>query len=314
MILIVKTLLIVDSHAIIHRAFHAIPMLHSQSGMPTNAVYGFFAMIDKAIIDFQPTHLVTCFDTPKKTFRKELFEGYQSKRPPLQDDLRPQIQIIKDLVDSAKIARFEKEGFEADDVIGTITSRFKHLDIRILILTGDKDILQLVDDNVLVVTPQTGMSTIKIYNPEEVQNKFQIDPLQIPDYKALAGDSSDNYHAAKGIGPKTATKLLHQFQTIEKLYENINQLENEKVKAILMESKENVILFKQIATIVKDVELDCSIDDMIYKGFDLEMKEKLSEWQLYSLLKRFFNEKKPNILPKKIEEKPKDPDPQLGLF
>lgn len=310
-----NTLLIIDAHAIIHRAYHALPPMRSRTGIPTNAVYGFFGMLDRAIIDFKPSHVVTCFDTPVKTFRKDLFDGYQSKRPPLQDDLRPQIPLIKELVDTAGIARFEKEGYEADDVIGTLTNRFKSADVRVMILTGDKDILQLVDEHVLVITPQTGMSTIKIYNPEAVQKKLDIEPLQIPDYKALAGDPSDNYHAAKGIGPKTAVKLLHQFNTIENLYEHINEVENPKVKAILEEHKENVLLFKQIATIVRDVDIDCTLENTEFKGFQQPMRDKLSELQLYSLLKRFFNEKKPeNIPPKKVAAVSDSPDPQLGLF
>ena len=308
-----KTLLLVDSHAIIHRAFHALPLLKSQSGLYTNAVYGFFGMLDKAIIDFQPSHLVTCFDTPKPTFRKKLFEDYQAKRPPLQDELRPQIPLIKELLNDAGIARFEKPGFEADDVIGTLAERFKHEDIRILILTGDRDILQLVDNNVMVVTPQTGMSTIKLYTPEEVVKKFDISALQIPDYKALAGDASDNYNTARGIGPKTAAKLLHQFHTIENMYDHIDEVENEKIRNILVEYKDKVILFKQIATIVRDVDIECNLEQAEFKGFHENMKEKLTSLQLYSLLKRFFNEKKPTP-PKKVEEEKKEDNSQLGLF
>ena len=293
-----NTLLLVDSHAIIHRAYHALPPLRSQSGIPTNAVYGFFSMLDRAIIDFKPSHVITCFDTPKPTFRKDLYEDYQANRPSMQDDLKPQFGTIKELLDCAGIVRFERPGFEADDVIGTLATKFKSKDMRVLILTGDKDILQLVDEHVIVITPQTGLSTIKLYNPEEVHKKFDIQPLQIPDYKALAGDPSDNYHAAKGIGPKTAVKLIHQFNTIENLYEHLDEVENEKVKNILLQSKEKVILFKKIATIVTDVDIECNEDEVLFKGFAKPMRDRLSELQLYSLLKRFFNEKKP-VPPKK---------------
>lgn len=308
-----NTLLIIDAHAIIHRAYHALPPLRTQLGVPTNAIYGFFGMLDRAIIDYQPTHLVTCFDTPKPTFRKELFVDYQAKRPPMEDDLRSQFTLIKDLVDSAGIARFEKPGFEADDVIGTITNKFKSKDMRVFILTGDKDILQLVDENVFVITPQMGLTTVKIYNPEEVVKKFGISPLQIPDFKALAGDPSDNYHAAKGIGPKTAVNLLHQFNTIENLLDHIPEVEKEKVRSILTESKENILLFKKIATIVTDVDVECSVDTIKFKGFAQDMRAKLTELQMYSLLKRFFNEKKPEP-PPKVEVKKNDDSSQMGLF
>lgn len=306
-----NTLLIVDAHAIIHRAFHALPPMQSKDGTPTNAVYGFFGMLDRAIIDFHPTHLVTCFDTPKPTFRKELFKDYQASRPPMQDDLKPQIPVIKELIDSAGIARAEQPGFEADDVIGTLATRFDDDQTRILILTGDRDILQLVNKNIFVITPQTGMSSTKLFTPAEVHDKYQLSPIQIPDYKALAGDSSDNYHAAKGIGPKTAIRLLQQFNTIENLFNNIDAVEQEKIKNSLLEHKEKIILFKQIATIIRDVNVPLQEPELVFKGFNNSMKDKLSELQLFALIKRFFAEK-PFIAPKKTSNTVDES--QLGLF
>ncbi len=299
----------------IHRAFHALPPLRNRNGVMTNAVYGFFMMLQKTIIDFQPTHLVVCFDTPKPTFRKELFNDYQSKRPPMDDNLKPQFGMVKDLLDKAHIARLEKEGFEADDVIGTLATRHKKDFDRVLILTGDKDILQLVDEKVWVIAPIVGLSSIKLYNPEEVKTKLGVDPLQVPDYKALAGDSSDNYKTAKGIGPKTAIGLIEQFKTIENLLSNIDKVEKEKTRVILEEYKETITLFKQIATIVKDCDVEMSFDQTEFKGFDKEMLPALQDMQLFTLAQKIFNAPRPAKAESlKVQTAKEETTPQLDLF
>lgn len=310
---IMKTFLLVDGHAIIHRAYHAIPPLHNKDGIPTNAVYGFFAMLHRATIDFKPDYLIVTFDTPKPTFRKVMYKGYQSKRPPMVDDLKPQIGLIKTLLDKAHIKRLEKEGFEADDIIGTLATQCLNKDIRVLILTGDKDIMQLSQPNIVIMSPQTGLSSIKLYTPEEVQIKMGIKPEQIPDFKALAGDPSDNYPGAEGIGAKTAAKLLDQFQTIENLYEHLDKVENEKLRNVLVSNKENVLMFKKIATIVTNIELNFPVEESQFTGFHDEMKVELTKLQLSSLLKRFFSSTEP--VKKMVEEKkPLKPEDQMGLF
>lgn len=312
-----KTLLLIDGHAIIHRAFHALPPLTNRDGIQTNAVYGFFTMLHRTLSDYKPTHLVVCFDTPKPTFRKELFQGYQSKRPRMDDTLKPQIPLIKALLDAGKIGRIEKEGFEADDMIGTLSEKYKKLDYRVLILTGDKDILQLVDDNVLVITPITGLSNVKLYTTQEVINKFFVQPTQIPDWKALAGDPSDNYPGAVGIGPKTAANIIAQFGDVETLYDKIDQLENLKAKQILINSKKNVLLFKNIATIKRDVEILNDVDTCEFKGFSEELRVEMEKLQMNSIIKRFFEGKPivPHIIPDKKVEKKEGPDnSQLDLF
>lgn len=310
-----KTLLLIDGHAMIHRAFHALPPLRNKNGVLTNAVYGFFMMLHKTVIDFQPTHLVVCFDTPKPTFRKELFEGYQAKRPPMDDGLRPQFGMIKELLDKAHVARLEKEGFEADDVIGTLATRYKNDFDRILILTGDKDILQLVDEKISVITPITGLSTIKLYTPDDVKVKMGVEPLKIPDYKALAGDPSDNYQTAKGIGPKTAVGLIEKFQTIENLLANLNQVEKERIRGILEEYKETIILFKQIATIVKNVDVEMSFDQTQFNGFSQEMLPALHELQLFTVAQKLLNAARPAKAESlKVEPPKQNPTDQLDLF
>ncbi len=313
-----KTLLLIDAHAMIHRAYHALPdTLTSQNGTPTNAVYGFFLIIQKVITDFRPSHIAICFDTPKPTFRKKLFKDYQGKRPEMENTLKVQIPIIKELLTQGGMQCLEKPGFEADDVIGTLAERYKDTFDRVLILTGDRDLLQLVDSKVYVITPKFGVANFNLFTPDEVLAKFGVTPEYIPDYKALVGDSSDNYNTAKGIGPKTALKLLGQFNTIEDLLANTDKIENEKWRTILNEYKDTIILFKQIATIVRNVEVHSDDKNMKFNGFAPEMKTKLNELNLYTLQSKLFNsksEKKEESKKNIIEETNSDNSKQMDLF
>jgi DNA polymerase-1 len=318
-----NTFLLIDAYAIIHRAFFALPELSTNEGTPTNAIYGFFTMLHKAINDFQPTHIAVCFDTPKPTFRKELFKEYQAHRPKAVDGFKVQIPLIKELLDAGGIRRIEKEGFEADDVIGTLATRFSSQE-KILILTGDKDIMQLARENVFIITPQKGISTISIYGPQEVMERFGIPPELIPDFKALMGDPSDNYKGAPGIGPKTATKLLQEFKSIEHLLEHAEEVTPERVKNILTENKDSIQMSHTLARIKTDIELECKIEDFAFTGFKSPMREQLEKLQLFSLIGRLFGGKQPSLtretakkaLP--VEEKPSkktDVDEnQLDLF
>lgn len=283
-----KTLLIVDGHAMIHRAFHALPPMTSANGTPTNAVYGFFNMLYKAIQDFKPTHLAITFDTPVPTFRKELLEEYQASRPSLPDELTIQFAIIKELLTADGIPCLEKAGFEADDVIGTLATTYKNDDTDVYILTGDKDILQLVQPHIKVIMPKIGLSNVVVYDPEKVLEKMGVPPDQIPDYKALAGDSSDNYGGVKGLGPKTAIGLLQQFQSIENMYANIDKVEREKLRDSLLEYKEKVMLLKTIATIRLDVPVETSLEKMEIQPYAHDFLIALQKYQFNSLIKRYF--------------------------
>jgi DNA polymerase-1 len=312
-----KSLLLIDAHAMIHRAYHALPAtLTSKDGTPTNAIYGFFLIIQKVISDFQPSHVAICFDTPARTFRKDLFKEYQSKRPAMENTLSVQIPVIKELLALGGIECYEKPGFEADDVIGTLAEQYKPEFDRVLILTGDRDLLQLVDKKVFVITPKFGVANFNLFTPEEVLTKFGVTPEHIPDYKALVGDSSDNYNTAKGIGPKTALKLLGQFNTIEKLVANTDKIENEKWRAILEEYKETIVLFKKIATIVRDVDVKSDDTKMEFRGFSQDMKPKLNQLSLYTLQDKLFKTviKKEEPAKKIVEKKPADNTSQMDLF
>lgn len=275
-----------------HRAYHALPPFKSTDGTPTNVVYGFISMLHKAINDFKPGYLASCFDTPKKTFRNKLFKDYQIQRPKIEDNFIVQIPLVKKALDEAGIYRLEKDGYEADDLIGTITKIFDGNKYRIIILTGDKDIFQLIKENIFVASPQLGLTNIKIFDRTEVEKKLNISPGEIIDYKALSGDPSDNYPGAKGIGPKTAVKLINQYGNIKNIYENLDKIQSEKIRIILKKEKKNVYLSKKLATILKDVEIDLDIKKLKFDGFNNKLKDFLESYQMISLIKRLFKEKK----------------------
>ncbi|MCX7996448.1 MAG: hypothetical protein N2691_01655 [Patescibacteria group bacterium] len=284
-----RSLLIIDGHAIIHRAYHALPPLTS-NGIPVNAVHGFFVMVHRAIAELAPTHLVIAFDTPVPTFRKQLLLGYQATRPPPPDALKSQFSLIRELVDVARMNPLEAPGFEADDVIGTLAMRVHGTGTVTRILTGDKDILQLVRDDIFVVMPKTGLSTTVVYTPEAVRERFGLPPESIPDLKALIGDPSDNYQSVKGIGPKTAAKLLAQFGTIEGIYERLPELADEKLRSKLADAAENVRKLKYIATIRQDAPVDVSLEQVRLQPYPVEFRERLIHYGFRSLLKRYFPE------------------------
>lgn len=307
-----KTLLLIDGNAIMHRAYHALPPFKTKSGQPTNALFGFLSMLYKATVDFNPQYLVVCFDTPTPTFRKKIFEEYQAHRPKIEDDLKTQFTPVKEALDAAGVVHLEKPGFEADDLIGTISHHFDKNGIKVLILSGDRDIIQLVGNNVYVITPQIGFAKTKIYNEEEVEKKFGVTASQIPDYKALAGDQSDNYKGAKGIGPKTAAKLISQFKSVENLFKQLPKVEP-KLKTVLKENKKNILLSKKLATILTNVDIDFQIDKTAFSTFYESLKEILIKYEIRSLVNRFFGAKNV-VVPKKEPEKKKDDKSQMGLF
>ena len=309
-----QTLLLIDGNAIMHRAYHALPPFKSADGTPTNVVYGYLSMLNKVVVDFKPDYLISCFDTPKKTFRNKLFKSYQIQRPKIENEFIVQIPLVKQALDAARVERLEKDGFEADDLIGTITRIFETNKFRVVILTGDKDIFQLITDNVFVAAPQLGLANIKIFDKSEVEKKLDVSPSQIIEYKALAGDPSDNYPGASGIGPKTASKLIHQFGTVENIYKNIDKVESEKIREVLKKEKDSVYLSKKLATIITDVDIDLDIEKLKFKGFNKKLIDFLTQYQMNTLTKRIFNVKEVE----KKENPPaggkKEKSDQIGLF
>ena len=309
-----KTFLLVDGHALIYRSYFAIPPFKTKDGFPTNAIYGFFTIITKAIKDFNPTYLTIFYDTPKPTFRKKLYKNYQIHRPKSQDDMIIQIPKLKEILDTGNIYQLEMEGFEADDLIGTIATETNNKDLKKVILTGDKDIFQLVNSSTYVMTPQIGFNNAILYDEEQVVKKLKILPSLIPDYKSLAGDPSDNYPGAKGIGPKTAANLINKYKSIENLYKNINIIKDERVKRILIDQKENVFISKELAEIKKDVKIDFDLNKSKFVGFNNKIKDELLSLGMKGLVSRLFNNKVKQINPEMQKTQKTNDEQQINLF
>lgn len=300
-----KRLILIDGNAILHRAFHALPPLTAPDGSLVNAVYGFSMMLFKIVHDLKPTHLAVAFDRPKPTFRKEMFKEYQAHRPKMDDDLVPQVDKVHELLKSFGISIFEMDGYEADDVIGTLARKAERNGIdQVIIVTGDRDIMQLVNDKVMVYMPVKGVTDAKLYAKEDVKERLGVYPEQVPDFKALAGDSSDNYPGVAGIGPKTAAKLLDEFGNIEELYRRGEQGNwgntGDTVKEKLLSGKESARLSHDLATIRTDVPVETSWDRIKFSSLDTPAaRDMLEDLHFYSLLRRLAN----NLEPVKKETK-----------
>ena len=278
-----KKLILIDSHALIHRAYHALPPLTTKSGELVNAVYGFTSILIKTISNFKPDYIVAAFDAPGATFRHEEYKEYKATRVKAPDDLYAQIPRVKEILTAFNIPIFEKSGFEADDVIGTIS---KHLsaksgkDIEVLILTGDMDNLQLVGKNVSVLySPPSASKEQIIYDDKKIAERFEgLKPEQLIDFKGLKGDPSDNIPGVKGIGEKTAIILLNKFGTIEKLYGAIEKGKAENVSAGVLEKlkagKDTAFFSKKLATIKQNVPIKFDLKKSEFGKFD---KNKIIE-------------------------------------
>ncbi len=306
------TLLIIDGNAIMHRAYHAIPPFKAKDGTLTQVTYGFLSMVHKTISDFHPTHVIVCFDTPELTFRQKLFKEYQAHRPKADAKFVSQIETVHQLLKSLRIPFFALPGYEADDIIGTLAHKYKS-SFNILILTGDKDLFQLIDDRVNVISPKVGISTVVLYDKKEAEKKLGVAPKSIPDFKGLMGDTSDNYKGAKGIGPKTAAKLLNQFSTIEHLLTHAGEIDDERIRKLIIIHKKDVLMSKKLATIDTHVPIDCHIDDARFNGFSQDLRNFLEKYQMNSLAKRIFGGQNVNAKITK-PHKNKTQDNQESLF
>jgi len=343
-----KRLLLIDGHAILHRAFHALPPLTTSNGTPVNAVYGFVRMLLKVIDDLKPTHLAVCFDRPEPTFREKIFAGYQAQRPKMEEELVSQVDLVKKVVRTMKIPIYEKAGYEADDIIGSLAvqaAEVAHENLRdpllardktqvvhhligavseaisanfvgspppacppvfeTIIVTGDKDILQLVNEKTKVYMLIKGLSMAKLFGAKEVKEKYGIEPKQMVDYKALVGDPSDNYPGVKGVGPRTAAELLKCFGTLERIYDKINsfqslfrkdekthvhQFVNERVFKALKQDKERADLAKKLAKIVTDAPVKLDLEKARLGKLDKpEVRKLFSRLEFKSLIPRLEN-------------------------
>lgn len=275
-----KRLFIIDSNALLHRAFHALPPLATKNGEPTGAIYGFLLALFKAMKDLNPEYIVACFDTAAPTFRHEKFKDYKAQRPKTPEEIVAQIPKIKEVLKTFKIPVFAKEGFEADDLIATIvakTSTVRELS-EIYILTGDLDNIQLINDRVRVYTLGRGIKDTVIYDEEKALSRFLIKPSQMIDFKALVGDASDNIPGVTSIGPKTAAELLQKFDNLENIYREIKNNNSEiksRVKEALLKYKKQALLAKELVEMKKDVDIDFNLGQCRFSGFNKKEVENI---------------------------------------
>ncbi len=291
-------LVLIDGNAIMHRAYHALPALTGNDNQPINAVYGLVSMLLKVITDLKPTHIAFAFDRKEKTFRQKMHVQYQAHRPEMENDLSSQFQIARDVINAFGILVYDKAGYEADDVIGTLATSVKS---DVVVVTGDRDLLQLVNDRVKLYMPIGGLANAKLFGEKETLERMGVPPSKIVDYKALVGDPSDNYKGVPGIGPKTATKLLMEYGSLDNIYKNLDKL-SDKTKSLLQKNKDSAYVSQKLAQIVRDVSLDIKIDKM--NKWELDSKEVLDS----------FNEIGFKTLTKRVKELGKKLDAEKQMM
>ncbi len=317
-----KKFIIIDANALLHRSFHALPPLTTKNGQLINAVYGFISVLFKVFKEFKPTYVAVAYDMRGKTFRHEDFAEYKAGRVKAPQEFYDQIPISKQVLDVLGIPVFEKQGFEADDIIGTVAMLNKKKDIETVIVTGDKDAFQLIDDHTIVFTMRKGMSDTVIYNEKMLYERYGLTPAQMIEYKSLAGDASDNIPGVKGIGEKSALELLKKYKTIENIY---NEIESKGDAAdikprylkLLREHKKEAFMSKSLATIIRDVPIEYSNEKCLIKPI---VKDKVfaffQEFGFKSLLGRLPDiksdakevKKEPEEGRKEVRQKGEDAD------
>lgn len=295
-----KKLLLIDANSLIHRSFHALPPLTSLKGEPINAIYGLSSILLKILRDHNPDYIVAAFDRPEPTFRDAIFTQYKAHRPPTDNLLVPQLREAHNTFGKFGVKVVEQAGLEADDIVGILAEKFKdkneiprqtrddNFGLKIIIFSGDKDNLQLVDgDKVVVELLKTGVSKTVVFNESLFLQQYGFSPRQLVDYKALVGDTSDNIPGVRGIGPKGATDLIKEFGTIEKIYEDIELVSKKVLKEKLVANKEMALMSRKLAEIKRDAPLEISLEEIKFNGLNKEViKNYFTELGFKSLVER----------------------------
>lgn len=255
-----ENIVIIDGSSLLYRAFYAIPHLTDAQGHPTNAVYGFLNMLLKLYGELDPQYVAVAFDKSKHTFRNDLFDGYKATRKPAPDDLRPQFALIREVLACLGICVLEQEGYEGDDIIGTLARRTAADGYAVDVVTGDRDALQLVTDDVTVYLTKKGITNMLAVTPAVMESEYGYTPAQVIDMKALMGDTADNIPGVPGVGEKTALKLISQFGSVHGVYEHLDEVKGKKLQEKLADNKDKAVLSKNLATIRCDVPLDYTMD------------------------------------------------------
>lgn len=292
-----KKLLIVDTFNFLHRAYHALPKtLTDDEGNPTNAVYGVTSMLISVFNSIQPNYAIAALDSEEPTFRVEDFTGYKAHRKPMEDDLAKQIPKVLEVIKAFGLKQIMVNGYEADDIIGTIVDKNKN-DVEIIIVSNDRDLWQLVDKNVTVASPKKG-NNMDWIGPKEVKERMGFEPKTLIDYKALKGDPSDNIPGVYGVGRVTANKLIDKYKTVEEVYKHIGEIKPESLRNKLANNAEEAMMSKHLATIVTDVPFDVDIKDCKYTPFNhAAVRDVLRKYNFNSLIKRlgFEDDKKKEV-------------------
>ncbi len=281
-----KTLLLIDGNSIINRAFFALPPMDNGEGLHTNAIYGFLTMMFKMINECRPTHMSVAFDLKAPTFRHKSYSEYKAGRKKTAPELSQQFEPLKNLLDKMNIDRKEIEGYEADDILGTISLAAEKSGYKVYIVTGDRDAIQLASDKTTVLITKKGITDVEAYDTEGVIERYGLTPSQFIDLKGLMGDKSDNIPGVAGIGEKTGIKLLTEFKSIEGVIDNIDKLKGAQKKKI-EENKDAAIMSKELATIVRDVPLEYKLEDMVFGDFEIAgVIEEFKNLKFNSLISR----------------------------
>lgn len=282
-----KKIMIIDGNSLMNRAFFALPPLTNKDGVPTNAIHGFLSMIYKMFETYEPQYMTVAFDLKGPTFRHLAFDQYKGTRKGMPDELRVQVPILKEILDALNIHRMELEGFEADDLIGTVSKRCGERGLKVLIVTGDKDALQLVDDQIEVLITKKGISQIENYDADAILREFNLTPLQLIDFKGLSGDTSDNIPGIPGVGPKTAIKLLETYKSVESVIQNVEDIENKRLRGLVETYANQALMSKSLARIETNVPLEFEMDEFALREPKLEEARALfSLYELKSLMGR----------------------------
>lgn len=267
-----KNVMLVDGMALLFRGYYATAygksFMKTKSGTPTNGIFGFLRYFLDAIHTFQPSHVICCWDMGKTTFRTELYEGYKANREAPPEELIPQFELVKEVVSAFNVPNVGVEGFEADDCIGTLASVLSE-ELEVMVLTGDQDILQLVDEQVSVIIMKKGQGNYAVYKPDTFFAEKGIQPLQMVDLKGLMGDPSDNYPGVKGIGEKTALKLLQNYQSIDGILSNMNQLAK-GIRKKIEDNLEMLHLSRRLAEINREAPVTYNLEESLW-GYDKEL-------------------------------------------
>ncbi len=280
-------LVLVDGNSILYRAFFALPLLNNEKGVYTNAVYGFTTMLLKILEDEKPTHMLVAFDAGKTTFRHETYKEYKGGRQKTPPELSEQFPLAKELLEAFQIPHYELTNYEADDIIGTLSKIGKEKELHVKVISGDRDLLQLVDDRIDVTLTKKGITNVENYTPSYLEEKLGIRPDQVIDMKALMGDASDNIPGVPGVGEKTAVKLLKQFDTLENLYDHLDEVSGKKLKEKLENHRDDAFMSKELATINQQSPITISIENLTYNGYDTsKILQLFKELGFNSLLSR----------------------------